>query len=203
VEDMEETVYSVTVDEGRTSGASLSPGMEEACRGAEVVATREEEVTREQFQQLVDGGVIRIPKTKPGRVRSSLDDCASLETVCAFRGRGCWRWEYAGNAFSIHHLNADVICVDCCADQPWTEGCQCDAIRSATDLSKCGKNQQDNSRSYSCARGTAGWLLSGRLLPLLWLLPAGGWSANGAVRWRVPGDQGGVRQYVRSCGCRW
>jgi hypothetical protein len=167
--------------------------MKEACRGAKMVATREREVTREQFQELVGGGVIWIPRDlddpspwgpRRGRIggqglergrreagegqteinwrrkRSapelppqewSAPACASMERVCAHSDSGCWRWVYdkaqkttyrpkGRPTGSIHHLNTDVICVDCCADRPWTEGCQCDAISRATDLSKCGEN---------------------------------------------------------------
>ena len=53
-------------------------------------------------------------------------------------GKSCWRWPYGSNSFSVHRLQVDTVCVDCCGDdQSSSSLCKCADLQSREKLNQC------------------------------------------------------------------
>ena len=141
--------------------------------------------------------------------------------MCGARTSGCWRWPY-GTSFSIHHLNLDVLCVDCCeegqlkyysqyinlnySEMPFisedttnTELCACSSITTLQELEQCsmlGWNYEENWHPIFSI--TTGWWVSWWLLLLWWRVQSRSRSSYSNVQWFLSWISRDVRRPVHS-----
>merc|ERR1711892_215622 len=146
-EDTEEVKHSITIEIGEASLDELdklSPAAYSACGDKKVVLTEEKSVSGEVFENLTSGGIINVGSRSLRRKRDShLANC-TVTRMCGARTSGCWRWPY-GTSFSIHHLNLDVLCVECCEEETSTSDlCVCSAITTLEQLEQCTKPDESS-----------------------------------------------------------
>jgi len=156
--DTEQVTHAFTIeteDATTLEIEGLSPAVAEECQGKKLVITEEKVVSGEQFDIIKEGGVVDMgPRTLRKKRQISSENC-TLTRMCGSRSSSCWRWPY-GTAFSMHHLNLDLLCVECCSNGVSThEYCDCQEITSLEILEQCTlpDNQNCPDGFYYCDGG--------------------------------------------------
>lgn len=83
---METAQYSIIVDEPlEVNHAALTPAMRDLCQDVELVSVSEVAVTEEEFQSLIDGGVVRVPRAVPQpptrKKRQTMGTCNDIQIM--------------------------------------------------------------------------------------------------------------------------